>query len=68
MPHLACTILAVVITLVTLKIYESKGYVEHNRKVSFNALITVLNIVLALNFLVSIQPSVKGTLSNQPNI
>ncbi|KAL9034354.1 MAG: hypothetical protein Q9214_007082, partial [Letrouitia sp. 1 TL-2023] len=53
-PYLACTVVVVLATLATVKIYQDKGFVDHGNKINFNVIITVLNIILALNFLVSL--------------
>lgn len=50
--RLVFTIAIVVGTVLALKIYQDKGSVEHQDKIKFNVVITVLNLALGLNFLV----------------
>lgn len=51
--RLAFTAILVALTLVVLKMYEQQGSVDHDNKIVFNTIITVLNLALGLNFLVS---------------
>lgn len=50
--RLTFTAVLLSLTIVTLKAYEQKGSVEHDDKIVFNTVITVLNLALGLNFLV----------------
>lgn len=51
--RLVFTAILVALTIITLKVYEQKGPVAHDDKIVFNTVITVLNLALGLNFLVS---------------
>lgn len=50
--RLVFTAVLVVLVLFVLKIYQDKGTVTHNGKITFNTVITVLNLALGLDFLV----------------
>lgn len=50
------TALLVAGTVAVLKIYERANVVGHKGKISFNTVITILNLALGLNFLVRASP------------
>lgn len=54
MPRLIFTAFLIAVTLIALKVYDQKGSVSHHDKIVFNAIVTVLSLALALNFLVGL--------------
>ena len=50
--RLVFTVALLVGLILALKIYQDKGTVAHDGKISFNVVITVLGLALGLNFLV----------------
>ena len=52
--RLVFTALLVAGTVVALRLYEQQDTVAHSQKISFNVVITILNLALGLNFLVGI--------------
>lgn len=58
--RLVFTVLLVAGTIVALTVYEREDTVSHKGKITFNAVITILNLALGLNFLVSTTIGLAG--------
>ncbi|KAL8686914.1 MAG: hypothetical protein Q9218_006768, partial [Villophora microphyllina] len=57
--RLIFTAILVALVLFTLKVYQDKGAVAHTDKITFNTVITVLNLALGLNFLEAFKDMAK---------
>ncbi|KAL9605846.1 MAG: hypothetical protein Q9179_000956 [Wetmoreana sp. 5 TL-2023] len=59
MSRLIFTAVLVVLVTIVLKVYQDRGTVAHTDKITFNTIITVLNLALGLNFLEAFKDMAK---------
>ncbi|KAL8733952.1 MAG: hypothetical protein Q9181_003365 [Wetmoreana brouardii] len=57
--RLIFTAVLVVLVITVLKVYQDRGTVAHTDKITFNTIITVLNLALGLNFLEAFKDMAK---------
>ena len=57
--RLGFTTILVVFVIATLQIYQNEDTVDHSNKITFNTIITVLNLALGLNFLEAFKDMAK---------
>ena len=58
-PRMVITWVTIALIIVTLKAFENDGNVSHNYKYIFNAIMTVLSLILGLNFLEAFKDMAK---------